>query len=120
MSGYLTRDKILAATDLQFEDVSVPEWGGKVRVRGMTGAERDAWEAAVLENRTDDKKKNERNIRATMVALTAVDENGQRLFVEADIAELGKKSVRALQRVFIVAQRLSRVTADDIEELAGN
>lgn len=120
MSGYLTRDAILAAGDLQFEDVDVPEWKGKVRVRGMTGAERDAWETALLEGRGDDKKKNERNVRATLVSLTVVDEQGQRLFTEADIAALGRKSVKALQRVYNVAQRLSRISEEDVKELAGN
>ena len=45
---YLTRDAILQATDLTFEDVAVPEWGGVVRVRGLTGTERDAFEASVV------------------------------------------------------------------------
>lgn len=117
---YLTREAILAAPDLAFEDVPVPEWGGKVRVRGMTGTERDAWEAALLEERTDDKRKNERNIRATLVSLTVVNAEGQRLFTEADVGALGKKSVRALQRVYDVAQRLSRVSRNDVKELAGN
>ena len=31
---YLTRDDILQAVDLKYEDVQVPEWGGVVRVRG--------------------------------------------------------------------------------------
>lgn len=120
MSGYLGRDAILAAPDLAFEDVPVPEWGGKVRVRGMTGEERDAWEAALLEARSEDKKHNARNVRATLVSLTVVDENGQRLFSEADIPALGRKSVKALQRVYNVAQRLSRISAEDVKELAGN
>jgi hypothetical protein len=47
MSGsYLTRDAILQAPDLQGEDVAVPEWGGTVRVRGLSGAQRDAYEAS--------------------------------------------------------------------------
>lgn len=120
MSGYLKRDAILAAADLQFEDVQVPEWGGTVRVRGMTGEERDAWESALLEARSDDKKQNARNVRATLVSLTVVDENGQRLFAEADIPALGKKSVKALQRVYNVAQRLSRISPEDLKELEGN
>lgn len=120
MSGYLKRDAILAASDLQFEDVPVPEWNGKVRVRGMTGEERDLWEAALLEGRTDDKKQNARNVRATLVSLTVVDETGARVFSEADVVALGKKSVKALQRIYNVAQRLSRITEEDLKELAGN
>jgi hypothetical protein len=34
--GYLSAEAILAADDIQETDVSVPEWGGKVRVRGFS------------------------------------------------------------------------------------
>ena len=41
----LTRDEILESEDLATETVSVPEWGGSVIVRALTGTERDAYEA---------------------------------------------------------------------------
>ena len=40
----LTQEQIRAASDLKTEEVYVPEWGGSVLMRGMTGTERDAWE----------------------------------------------------------------------------
>ena len=43
MSGLLTREAILGAAPLRHEDVSVPEWGGVVRVSEMSGAARDTW-----------------------------------------------------------------------------
>ena len=39
--GLLNRSAILDAEDLKHEDVEVAAWGGTVRVRMMTGAERD-------------------------------------------------------------------------------
>ena len=47
----LSRDEILAASDLTKELVEVPEWGGSVYVRAMTGTERDSYEESVLEIR---------------------------------------------------------------------
>jgi len=44
----LTRDQILQAQDIARETVSVPEWGGSVLVRGLTGQERDAYEATIM------------------------------------------------------------------------
>ena len=44
----LTKDQILEANDLQSESVTVPEWGGDVLVRTMTGADRDAFEASMI------------------------------------------------------------------------
>lgn len=116
----LTRDAILKATDLPHEDVDVPEWGGTVRVRTLTGAERDQFEASIVELRGKKRKINTANIRAKLVALSVVDEQGNRLFSDADVALLGKKSAAALDRVFAVAQRLSGVTEDDVEELEKN
>lgn len=116
----LTRDAILQAEDLPRELVEVPEWGGCVYVRALTGAERDAFEASVVEQRGKSTKMNLRNIRAKLVALTIVDEEGTRLFSDADVKLLGQKSAAALDKLFEVAQRLSGLKDEDVEELAKN
>ena len=114
----LKRDDILKVQDIKTEKVEVTEWGGYVYVKGMTGAERDAFESSIVEMRG---KGNTRvkleNIRAKLVALTACDEKGERLFDNKDAEALGKKSAAALQRVFEVAQRLSGITTSDVDEL---
>lgn len=112
----LTRDQILAAADLPCEDVDVPEWGGTVRVRTFTGADRDAFEAAMGEKG----KRRLVNIRARLASLTIVDENGKLVFSEDDIEMLGTKSAGALDRVFAVASRLNGLTAADAKALEGN
>lgn len=116
----LTREQILAADDLSIEDVPVPEWGGIVRVRGLTGAERDGLEAETvsLQGRTPHMKME--NFRARLVARSMVDDAGKRLFTLRDVEALGQKSAVALQRVFEVAQRLSGLSAGDVEELVKN
>ena len=52
----LSKTAILAAQDLQTEDVEVPEWGGAVRVRSFTGRERDAFEAGMIRGEGRDRK----------------------------------------------------------------
>ena len=116
----LTRDAILQAQDLHYEDVEMPEWGGTVRVRTLTGRERDAFEQSMLNEKGKNTKTNLRNIRAKLVALTVVDGEGKRIFNAADIELLGEKSANALDRLFDVARRLSRLTEKDTEELAKN
>lgn len=120
---YLTADQILGADDLRSEDVEVPEWGGTVRVRGMSGAERDEFEAGMLaENMTGvSKDKALDNYRARLAALTMVDGDDNRLFrTAAEVKRLGKKSAEALTRVVEVASRLSGLSSADVEELTGN
>lgn len=116
----LTRDAILQAEDLLTEDVEVEEWGGAVRVRALTGAERDAFEQSIVEQRGKSTRVNMRNIRAKLVALTVVDGDGKRLFSDKDAELLGKKSAVALNRVFEIAQKLSGLSPEDMEELSGN
>jgi hypothetical protein len=115
----LTREQILAADDIITEKVQVDGWGGEVLVRGMTGAERDRVEKTLVELKgkrivmKDD-------IRAKLVAASVVDEKGELLFSEGDIHTLAAKSAAALQKVFEVAQRLSGLTDEDVDELEKN
>ena len=118
----LNKKQILSADDLQKELIPVPEWGGEVYVRGMSGQERDEFEASIVQMRAGQEAPqalNMKNVRAKLASLTICDETGKRLFSENDIGELGKKSASALQRVFEVAQRLSGLGDDAVAELAG-
>ena len=113
----LSRDAILNASDITTEEVSVPEWGGEVLVRAMTGAERDLYEKSVIDRNGKNPKVNLENARAKLVVLTTIDEQGQRLFTHADVAALSKKSAAALNRLFNVAARLSGITEEDMGEI---
>ena len=116
----LTRDDILRADDIQAEIVDVPEWGGQVRVKGLSGTERDRFEQDSIDQRGKTTKLNFANIRARLLVLCLVDEQGNRLFQRSDIDLLGQKSAAALNRVFDVARRLSGLNQEDVEELAEN
>lgn len=120
MGSYLSRDAILGADDLQYEDLDVPEWGGIVRVRSLSGAERDNYEASMRLQRGKEFIANMANVRAKLVVRCVVDEDGKRLFTDNDAPALGEKSAAALDRVFEVAARLSRLSDEDVDELAGN
>ena len=114
----LSRDTILGA-DRRTEDVDVPEWGGTVRVRGLSGTERDAYEATIVRVRGDGSQEfTLANARARLVALTACDENGERIFTDKDVTALGKKSATALERVYDVARRVSGLATEDVDKAA--
>lgn len=118
----LTRDEILAKDDLQSELVTVPEWGGtQFLVRGLTGSERDDYEASCVKGRGRKTEVNLRNARAKLVVLATYTPDGlSRFFQEDDAEQLGKKNAAALQRLFEPAARLSGLTDEDLEELAKN
>lgn len=117
---FLTRDAILNADDIPTEVVDVPQWGGQVRVRGLTGTERDQFEESLLDGKGKNRQVRLANFRAKLVSLCVVDEKGQRLFSETDVAALGKKSAAGLSAVSDVAQRLAGLSEEDVEELTTN
>jgi hypothetical protein len=116
----LSKEAILAANDADFEFVDVPEWGGKVRVKTLTGDERDSYEQSLIDQRGNVLGPKLAGAQARLVALTAVDDDGKRLFADEDVKALGAKSAQALNRVFEVSMRLSRLTQQDVEALVGN
>ena len=116
----LSKTAILAAQDLQTEDVEIPEWGGAVRVRSFTGRERDAFEASMVRGDGRDRRVDLTNMRARLVGLTVIDESGQRLFTDEEADLLGAKSGAALDRVFAIAQKLNGLSGSDVEELTKN
>lgn len=119
-SKLLTREQILEVQDIQTEVVDVPEWGGSVKVQGLTGEERDALESSLIRGKGKNASINMQNLRAKLVAASVVNGNGERVFTDQDAIALGKKSASALDRVFAVAQELSGITKEDIEELEKN
>lgn len=117
MGRVLTRDEIAGARDLGLERVHVPEWGGDVFVRGMTGAERDVFLSGVIDGQG---RVVLANLTAKLITATLVDESGERLFTEAEVELLAGKSAAALHRLFTVASRLSGISREDVEGLEKN
>ena len=117
-------DDILAIHDKAFEDVDVPEWGCAVRVAVMSGVDRDGWELSMM---TIDKSGKDTSLntsglsRANLISRCIVDEDFNRLFVtDEQIKALSNKSAVVLDRLYEVAQRINKISDDDIEELEKN
>jgi len=117
---FLTKKTILEAEDLAHEDVYVKEWGGWVRVRGLTGTERDRYETSLFSDVKKGAKPDLRNIRSKLVTMCLTNEDGKHLFSFNDVEKLGKKSAKALDLVFAKAQELSGLRKEDVDELQKN
>ena len=116
----LTRDQILGAVDLHIEAVSVPEWGGTLYVRNLTGKGRDAFEGSRIKIKDNKVEMVHDNTRARLLALTVCDESGALLFSAEDIEALGEKNASTLDTLFDVAQRLAGLRPQDLEEKTKN
>lgn len=115
----LSREAILGAADLPTSDVEVKQWGGTVRIRSLTGTQRDQFEADVLGARREGHV-SPGNVRARYVSMCVVDAEGNNIFSAADIEALGHKSAAALDTVYQAVLSLNALSDDDVEELAGN
>jgi len=116
----LNKEQIKSVSDLETQDIEVPEWGGVVRLKSLTGAERDRFEASMVQGQGRNTTVNMQNLRAKLVAQSAIGEDGKPLFTEEDVKWLGEKSAKALNRLFNAAQTLSGLSESDVKELAGN
>lgn len=118
MSKILGREDILNVDDRKPVEVDVPEWGGTVLVRPLSGDERDKWEQDITKrNRDGTRELDFRGARALLCSRTIVDSNGNRIFTREDVKALGQKSAAALDRVFAAARDGSGISDSDMEEL---
>lgn len=114
----LSKDEILA-TGIPDEVVDVPEWGGKVRIRGLSADERESFEETLVERGEDGnfvRKENLFHVRASFVTRCVIDDNGERVFVDEDAPALSQKSAAAIGRLWDRARKLSGMGSE--EELA--
>lgn len=119
----LTLSEILTAKDGRIEEVPVPEWGGSVFLRVMSGVERDDYDH-YLRTRVDDKGrlKDVRGVRQKLLSLTLCDAEGTRMLqADKDAADLfSKKNSEVLCRLFSDAQRLNGLADEALEDTAKN
>ncbi len=110
----LTKDQILGVVDFTYEEVDVPEWGGSVRLRGLSAAERDEFEAAI--GVTQDLT----NMRSRLVVNCLIDEDGNRLFKNSEAKQLGEKNATVMNMLFDRCRHLSGMSDDDLGIAEGN
>ena len=120
----LNKDAILAANDNPVRTVNVPEWGGEVCVKHHSIRERDALgvffrafakiekvkvkkgkeeveETRIIPFGTEESESAYSKYRLYTVGFALCDENGNRLFTDAEIESiLGTKSPEAIHRIF--------------------
>ena len=92
-------DAILQAEDFVFDEVDCPEWGGTVRIRSLSGAQRVTLKKAVDAGRDD--------IDETLCVMAIVDQDGNRILHQQQIAELGKKNTSVITRIAMKVLEIS-------------
>ena len=85
----LSKDALFSeeARKLDIEAIDIPELGGIVYVKAMSGMQRDQFESWALSD------KGPRNIRGKAAAMCIVDAQGKRMYQNSDAARLGDTRV---------------------------
>ena len=109
----LNKTAILAAGDIKLDKVAVPEWGGDVYLKTISGIDRDQFEEGYSEQKM-------KNFRARFLVLTLCDEKGDRLFTDAEVAELAKKSSLVLNRLFEKSWGFNAFTNEAVDDLGND
>ena len=92
--GLITNcEEILNRDDFTFEELEVPEWGGTIRIRSLSGNERTKITNMVQKRKDGD------GMFEQVVIFAAVDENGKRIFRDDHLAALKEKSATVSQRI---------------------
>jgi hypothetical protein len=107
----------ILASDLPREPVEVPWIEDKLYVRGLTAGEKDAWYSR---NMPGGEFVWTANMTAELVVRTLVDEDGQRIFEDEDVAALGAKDAETMGRLFDISMRLSGLSEEGVEEIRGD
>lgn len=117
----LTKAEIFGADDIVVEWQDVPDWGGGVYVRSLTGAQRDSFEKLMVEQRGNNRVMNVTNFRAKLIARSVVDgpdpKTAKLLFTDQDVEQLARKSARPLQLIYDKAAQLSGFSTAEVDTL---
>ena len=100
---YLDARSVLSADDLQYADVDCPEWGGSIRVRGLTAGEQSIIAKKVQAKDTGD-------LAVNVMIMGCVDENGERIFSKNDKDTLKKKANQVVDRI---ARKILELSGSD-------
>ncbi len=111
-----SKDQILAVNDLKVKRVPIPEWGGHVYVRTLSGEARDRFETRTMTGENASRE----NVRAKFLVEALCNKDGVPVFTPDDVDALGKKSSAGLTRAYNEAASLSVLSAEDLEDLAKN
>src|SRR6266849_4468366 len=109
----LTKLQIRNAKKLITETVLTPEWGegSYAIVKRLSAKERDQFEESNVKGTGKDRRLDLSNVRARLVSLCLVDDQGNRLFTDQEAEELGEYDSLVMDRIFDAAHLLNRLGA---------
>jgi hypothetical protein len=111
----MNRESILAKRSVRIVPVEVPEWNDTVFLRALTVGDRDRIDQFVHES-----KQRLSGFRSLVLSLCLCDQHGNRVFTDAQRAEIDSIDAGIAERLFNAAMPLAGISAADAKEIEGN
>lgn len=104
------------------EQVPLPELGdgAAILVRGLTVRERSEFERQFLSKKGDRLDNRVKELRERLLIACCRNADGSMMFTVDDLKAIGNMSASIVERIVNVAQRLSGMSATDVDEIAKN
>ena len=112
--AYLTIEDIQKADDIKTQDVELPEWGGSVKVCGMSGRMRGNLENKIAANAPHS------DVKMMVVLDCTLNADGSKMFGSKDRGWLQEKAAGPIEKIFEAACKLSGIGEGAVEEAEGN
>lgn len=117
----LTRDQILSNKSFRSKTIQIDEWGGEVRLKAISGAEREALEDAVYERIGDKLQvKKGASLLTALLLRSMCDDDGNRLFQDGDIEFIRGIDSVTLNKLFKVAADVNGLSGEEEREIEKN
>ena len=117
----LTRDQMLEAArnaKIERDTLTIPELGGAVIVRGMSGTERDEFEDGLRIRKGRKAGQSDlKNFRAKFAVRVIVDEQGGRVLKDEDATIFGQMPAGVLDRIISRCMELSGMADEEVADL---
>lgn len=111
--AFLSKEDILKVDDMRYHCITIPEWGGDIRLKTMSLADQLAYEEVRKDSKTED-------IIIQLVKTSCVDENGKQLFSDEEVKQLNIKSAEVICRIFQKCLDINAVESEKVEKQAKN
>lgn len=113
----VSKDAFIKNDDAEYSDVDIPAWGGKVRLKSMTGTQRDKYYADVFDDGEVKGELGLTHMQTYILALSLCDENGNLWFQnpEEGIEILKHKNAASLEKAYRAAMKLNGIDVEAIE-----
>ncbi len=115
-----TKEQLLTRAKRRYTTVTITETGDTFRIQSLTEKEKSDYEATMMSKAGAISRDRLQDAYRRLFVLVVVDEAGNRMFSDGDLADLENVDSLVVARVFQVAHAFCGFEKNDIEDIVKN